>query len=448
VTRRLPLFCLASLLAFSLHAQTATPVPASTVATPAVQAQTPVQSAAQSDEAAQDVPPENTPPIPAAPVAALPASTAVEWTTLLRGWQAANPTFFPGLASGGDVELAPADAAGLKSLPALKKGSHGPQVNLLVRVLVARGFMPAPVNAPVEVMPVAPNTPVAVQTDAEKAADATQQAEDAKAAHTETRSEYDASVAEGVRLAQDYFGLVTDGIAGPQLYHNLAVTSTRRQGALDSWADALDADLATARSEGALHAIVVNIPSATLHVIDLQTGKTVLESRVIVGMPTRKTPVFRTNVVNLKYNPDWNPPPSLIKRGRHYMPPGVKNPLGVVRFSTNNNLNIYLHDTDEHELFERAMRFRSSGCIRVQQYRALASTLSGVPVEEVDREIAVGKIHFKKIAAVPVFVTYSLIDSLQFQTPDDQTFIKVGVFDDPYHAVGGNDPVVGAELLN
>ena len=444
---RLPLFCLASLLAFSLHAQTAPPAPASTAVFPTVPSQVPDRSAAQSDEAAQDVPPENTPSVPAAPVAASPATT-VEWTSLLRGWQTANPTFFPGLASGGNAELDPADLAGLKSLPVLKKGSHGPQVNLLVRVLVARGFMPAPLNPPVEVMPVAPGTPVAVQTEAEKAAYATQQAEDAKAAHAETRSEYDASVAEGVRLAQDYFGLVTDGIAGPQLYHNLAVTSARRQSALDRWAESLDADLATARSEGALHAIVVNIPSATLHVIDLQSGKTVLESRVIVGMPTRKTPVFRTNVVNLKYNPDWNPPPSLVKRGRHYMPPGVRNPLGVVRFSTNNNLNIYLHDTDEHELFERALRFRSSGCIRVQQYRSLASILSGVPVEEVDREIAVGKIHFKKIAAVPVFVTYSLIDTLQFQAPDNQTFIKVGVFDDPYHAVGGNDPVVGADLLD
>src|SRR5690606_30135498 len=112
--------------------------------------------------------------------------------------------------------------------------------------------------------------------------------------------------------------------------------------------------------------------------IDMDTGLTQVESRVIVGKPGRRTPIFTTRIVNLKYNPDWTPPPSLAAQGKRYVRPGPNNPMGRIRFSTDNNLNIYLHHTNEPDLFSRDVRALSSGCVRVEQWDDLAAFLAGV----------------------------------------------------------------------
>ena len=52
--------------------------------------------------------------------------------------------------------------------------------------------------------------------------------------------------------------------------------------------------------------------------------------------------------------------------------PGPKNALGLVKFIFPNSYNVYLHSTPEPELFSRARRDFSHGCIRVQNPLALA----------------------------------------------------------------------------
>ncbi len=47
--------------------------------------------------------------------------------------------------------------------------------------------------------------------------------------------------------------------------------------------------------------------------------------------------------------------------------PGPKNPLGRVKFMFPNRYHVYLHDTPSRELFDRAVRTFSSGCIRVDK---------------------------------------------------------------------------------
>ncbi len=53
--------------------------------------------------------------------------------------------------------------------------------------------------------------------------------------------------------------------------------------------------------------------------------------------------------------------------------PGPKNALGLVKFIFPNHYNVYLHSTPEPELFLKARRDFSHGCIRVQNPEGLAA---------------------------------------------------------------------------
>jgi murein L,D-transpeptidase YcbB/YkuD len=60
--------------------------------------------------------------------------------------------------------------------------------------------------------------------------------------------------------------------------------------------------------------------------------------------------------------------------------PGPKNALGRVKFMFPNVHNVYLHDTPSRDLFDKAFRAFSSGCIRVEDPLALAEfVLDGDP---------------------------------------------------------------------
>jgi len=123
--------------------------------------------------------------------------------------------------------------------------------------------------------------------------------------------------------------------------------------------------------------ILVNIPSYEL--VALQDGEPVLRSRVVVGKPATPTPELTASMVIIRFNPDWTPTPSMVRNeGLQYMPPGPQNPLGRMMFALDNDDLIYLHDTNEKQLFNRGQRALSHGCIRVQQARALAAWSLGV----------------------------------------------------------------------
>jgi murein L,D-transpeptidase YcbB/YkuD len=223
---------------------------------------------------------------------------------------------------------------------------------------------------------------------------------------------YDTTLKEAVSNAQQAFGLTVDGIAGPLLYLNLDQSDVGLALALREWADQVDSYLSDARAEAAPTLVVVNLPSFTLHVFDTATGDEVLQSRVVVGS-LGKTPRYMTHITNLKYNPDWSPPPSLVAKGKHYVPPGPNNPLGQMRFSTDRGDSIYLHDTNEHSLFALSNRARSHGCIRVQQWMGLAERLSGKDEATLRQTLATGKTSYEKVARTPVVLAYSRVDRVE-----------------------------------
>jgi murein L,D-transpeptidase YcbB/YkuD len=166
--------------------------------------------------------------------------------------------------------------------------------------------------------------------------------------------------------------------------------------------------------------ILVNIAGFELDLVE--DGRTVLDMRVLVGRPYRRTPVFSDTMRYLVLSPYWNVPRNiavqdklpLIKRDPGYLAkqqmrvfsgdggaateldpatidwsqvtpatfayrlrqdPGPLNALGQVKFMFPNAYNVYLHDTPSRELFARASRDFSSGCIRLEKPVELALAL-------------------------------------------------------------------------
>ncbi|MBC7570211.1 MAG: L,D-transpeptidase family protein [Spirosoma sp.] len=201
--------------------------------------------------------------------------------------------------------------------------------------------------------------------------------------------------------------------------------------------------------------IVINIPSATLRLIDAR-GMTRLHSRVVVGAPTTPTPGMTALIPGLVLYPYWNVPRSITVRellpkirrnpvavlnslnmqvidrsGRVVNPDrvnwsdrsfpyrlrqstGCDNALGLLKFEVNSPFAIYLHDTNARQVFGRDSRFLSHGCIRVEKPAALANLLLGYvrfkpdylttcPVNAQPRTLPLPH-------PVPVLITYNIID--------------------------------------
>jgi murein L,D-transpeptidase YcbB/YkuD len=199
--------------------------------------------------------------------------------------------------------------------------------------------------------------------------------------------------------------------------------------------------------------VMVNI--AAFNLKGVQNDKIVLETPVIVGHVTRKTPVFAANINSIRFNPSWNVPRFIavkdklpkIKRNPSYLNrsgfvlynsagnvisprsvnwasvnannfnyhlrqvPGDRNALGKIRFTLDNTSGIYLHDTPEKKLFDEPVREFSSGCIRVKDPIKLASFVFNNPQAWTPQKIKDNmRGNFTKNVAlvqpVPVYITY------------------------------------------
>jgi L,D-transpeptidase YcbB len=202
--------------------------------------------------------------------------------------------------------------------------------------------------------------------------------------------------------------------------------------------------------------VLVNIASYQLSVVE--ENETVLDMRVVVGRPYRRTPVFSDRIRYLVLNPDWQVPdviarkdivpqlrkdPAYIERMRFAVlkgwgaqtqeiqpasinwrrinaerfpyrlrqAPGPNNALGRIRFMFPNSHNIYLHDSPARELFRKDSRSFSSGCIRVEKPLELAAYLlrgtSLGNLSELQAELAAGQTRTVPLPeAVPVHLLY------------------------------------------
>lgn len=232
---------------------------------------------------------------------------------------------------------------------------------------------------------------------------------------------YDNDLAAAVIKFQKEKGLKADGIIGQQTLDTLNLTREEK-------IKRLIVNLERLRwipEQKPARFMVVNIPSSTLWGID--NGQTAFEMPVVVGRKKRETPSFVTQIEGVRFNPTWTVPPTIktedivpqlqedpnyfadkgmelfqtqngetvtvdpqtvdwtsitkkdLANMRMVQTAGDHNPLGRIRVLMPNRHNVYLHDTNHPELFERVNRAQSSGCVRMKYpEKAAQFILSGV----------------------------------------------------------------------
>ncbi len=228
---------------------------------------------------------------------------------------------------------------------------------------------------------------------------------------------YDTALADAVRAFQRSKGLRDEAVVGRQ-----TLAALNEEISSDPYADALvnmERWRWLPRDLGRTH-VFVNIPE--FHARVVSDGAVVHETRVIVGTEKNQTPIFSDAIQFLIVNPSWNVPYSIARKemlpklqqdptylarqgievvhvrggrrqvldstaidwtntslkGLHFrQPPGERNALGHIKFMFPNEHSVYLHDTPSRNLFGRASRAFSHGCVRVEDPFALAEALLG-----------------------------------------------------------------------
>ncbi len=278
---------------------------------------------------------------------------------------------------------------------------------------------------------------------------------------------FDRQLAADVERIQHRYGLKSDGIVGPNTYRelNVPVDARIRQVALNlercRW---LPGEL------GERH-LIVNTADFSMQAVE--HGRPVLQMRVVVGRPARRSPVFSARMRYLVLNPFWNVPTTIAvedilprqredegymarhgihvfegwradaaeldpatvdwsEYGKDRFPfrlrqdPGPFNALGRIKFMFPNPFAVYLHDTPHRSHFNQTQRDFSSGCIRVESPLDLARWVlaeeENRPGERLAERLASGEtqtIHIKRPVWVHLLYLTAFVDDagrIQFRS--------------------------------
>ncbi|MEJ8800669.1 L,D-transpeptidase family protein [Pontibacter sp. H249] len=240
---------------------------------------------------------------------------------------------------------------------------------------------------------------------------------------------YTAALKKAVQNFQARHGLLTDGVAGPNTLAAMNVPLAQRLWQLKHNLSLWDSAFFAVQQPY----VVVNLPDYTLQVVD--SNKTVLQMRVIIGKPELRTYPILSELDMLVLYPYWYIPTSIAvneivpllrknpgylakkkmvveKQGpngwvrvnpwgvnwksinasnytyRIYQLAGKENELGQVKFLYPNRLPQYMHDTPNKQLFSYPNRTFSHGCIRLEKPFKLADYIlekgSGYTPEQVN----------------------------------------------------------------
>ncbi|MBM3607530.1 MAG: murein L,D-transpeptidase [Alphaproteobacteria bacterium] len=223
---------------------------------------------------------------------------------------------------------------------------------------------------------------------------------------------FDSYVEAGVRRFQTRHGINPTGVVGKETFTalNVPVQERLRQ---------LELNVVRLKSfSGDLGSryVALNIPAAALEAVE--NGEIVSHHMAGVGKIDRQSPVMQALARDVNFNPFWTVPASIIRKdlipkmqkepsyltdnkirifnrqgqeiqpstvnwnsmeATQYMfrqdPGGDVNSLGFIRINVANPHGVYIHDTPAKGIFGDDYRFVSSGCVRVQNVRDLASWL-------------------------------------------------------------------------
>ena len=269
----------------------------------------------------------------------------------------------------------------------------------------------------------------------------------------ETGSEPEVLIA-AIKQFQRRQHIMIDGTIGPETRIELAKSVQER-------IETIQLNLERWRWYGTLvddNYIMVNIPDFSLQFV--HDGQQ-LSMKVVVGQKKRQTPIMEASMSYLVYNPYWRIPKTILaedilpklRTNKNYLnanqitlfssadkiesdpldsteinwheiskkdmlrytfrkEPGIKNPLGMIKFMFPNSEDIYIHDTSERYLFKNKALQVSSGCIRAEKpmqlaYEILSREQPEITMQSIHSQIQTGArqvIHLKE--KLPVYVTY------------------------------------------
>ncbi|MCE0557220.1 MULTISPECIES: L,D-transpeptidase family protein [unclassified Motilimonas] len=228
----------------------------------------------------------------------------------------------------------------------------------------------------------------------------------------EREQTYHLAWVETIKQFQQHHDLDTDGVIGPATLAALNIPYQQR-------AEKIKINLERARwlaTDLSQEFIIVNI--AGFELFFYQSGQLNWQTKVMVGTPLNATPVFKSQLQYLEFNPTWTVPRSILKEMWHKIlnepdylikqqyqvvqnngrpvelteidweaytarnfpyhlvqQPWKNNALGQVKFIFPNRHSVFLHDTPQKRLFNSAQRSFSHGCIRVENPMELARLL-------------------------------------------------------------------------
>ncbi len=219
---------------------------------------------------------------------------------------------------------------------------------------------------------------------------------------------FDSYVDSAVKRFQARHGLPSDGVLGRYTFAAMNVGADVRLGQLET-------NLVRLRSMSGFlgdRYVMVNIPAAQIEAVE--NGRVVLRHTAIVGKIDRQTPILNSKINEIIVNPYWNAPESIVRKDiiplmrkdptyltrnnihildtksgqeidpttidwnteeaanyRFRQDPGKINAMASVKINFPNPHDTYMHDTPQQGLFNKLLRFESSGCVRVQNVRDL-----------------------------------------------------------------------------
>jgi L,D-transpeptidase YcbB len=220
---------------------------------------------------------------------------------------------------------------------------------------------------------------------------------------------FDSFVDAGVKKFQARHGLPNDGVIGNSTLQAINVGADVRLSQLQT-------NLVRLRSMAGFKGeryVMVNIPATELEMVE--GDRVVQRHNTIVGKIDRQTPILNSKINEVILNPYWTAPKSIIEKdiipvmrkdpeyltrnairifnettGEEVPPsaidwntndavkymlrqdPGKINAMSSTKINFPNPHAVYMHDTPQQSLFLNAVRFNSSGCVRVHNVKDLS----------------------------------------------------------------------------
>jgi len=282
-----------------------------------------------------------------------------------------------------------------------------------------------------------------------------------------TSGPFDEVVAEALKHFQVRHGLAATATVTPRTLAALNVPVQKRIRQLEASLERIQ----NMNFEFGPRYVVVNIPAAFAEAVD--NDVVARRYRVIVGKTEKPSPTLTAEITSVNLNPTWTVPSSIAKTeisahmrkdpsylsrmhmevldahdkpidpgsvdwsGTHTpnftvrQQNGAWNALGALKIDMPNPYSVYMHDTNQRNLFSDEYRFDSHGCARVDNVRDLAAWLVQAELPKwnraaIDAAIASGQ---RQDIALPKKVPVAWIYLTAWMTRDQTIQFRNDIYD-------------------